>query len=213
MSARWSTTVTPSGTTPVEDETEINSRYIDSLLLRTTKLESLVDTNTGSVSTLDSEIDALDILVAANTADILTIEGQLSAVSWSSWTPSYTNLTVGNGTVLARYRVDGRTMHLTWQFTLGSTSSVGSNPKIGVPSGYTIYDNGVNQTRVVLAAACYDSSAATWRSGVSVAGDSTDDVLSTRIIFDTTAVTATTPFTWATGDILMFTGSFEVEPV
>lgn len=213
MSARWSTTATPAATTAVEDETTTNSRYIDSLLLRMNIAESLISDNTGLIAGQDTELDTLSAEVATNAADILTIEGQLSAVSWSSWTPTYTNLTVGNGTVLARYRVDGRTMHFTFEFLLGSTSAIGTNPKIGLPSGWTIYDDGVNQSRVPFVAMAFDSSAGQWYSGAAVAGDAANDVLTTRIIFGSTAVAAGAPFTWAAGDILMTSGTAEVEPV
>ena len=49
--------------------------------------------------------------------------------------------------------------------------------------------------------------------GVAGAFDSTDNVLSTRLIFGSSTVTATSPFTWASGDILAFSGSVEVEAV
>jgi hypothetical protein len=56
---------------------------------------------------------------------------------WVSWTPTLANLTLGNGTITARYVVIGKTMHFWVEFLLGSTSSVGSSPTISFPSGIT----------------------------------------------------------------------------
>lgn len=131
----------------------------------------------------------------------------------TDWTPAFTALTVGDGTMIARYRVRGREMPFNFQFTLGASSTIGTNPKIGLPSGWTIYDDGVNQSRVPFVAMAFDSSASQWYSGAAVAGDAGNDVLTTRIIFGSTAVAAGTPFTWAAGDILMIAGIAEVQPV
>lgn len=43
---------------------------------------------------------------------------------WSTWTPTWTNLTAGNGTVVARYTQIGKTIHYHLQFTWGSTTSL-----------------------------------------------------------------------------------------
>jgi hypothetical protein len=52
---------------------------------------------------------------------------------WTTWSPSLTNLTVGNGTTTARYAKIGKTVHFMWWFALGSTSAVGTSPTISLP--------------------------------------------------------------------------------
>jgi hypothetical protein len=71
------------------------------------------------------------------TADSTTATGLKWAAAaggaWTNYTPTYTNLTVGNGTVLSRYlEVDG-TIFLEWFFDFGTTSSFGSGPTITLP--------------------------------------------------------------------------------
>lgn len=55
------------------------------------------------------------------------------AFTFAAWTPTYTNLTVGNGTVTSRYGQSGKFVFFYWRLVLGSTSSIGSAPKITVP--------------------------------------------------------------------------------
>ena len=52
---------------------------------------------------------------------------------WRAWTPTYTNITVGNGTVSARYVQIGPFVMLDWYLTFGSTSSMGTGPKVSLP--------------------------------------------------------------------------------
>lgn len=132
---------------------------------------------------------------------------------WTAWSPTFTGITVGDGTVLARYRIDGRTLHWHYQLVLGSTSAVGTNPKLSTPSGWKVYNAGNTvQTYALGKAFAYDSSAGTFFEGGCYGSDSTDNVLTTRIIFGSTTVTAAAPFTWASGDILVVSGTCEVEP-
>ena len=42
--------------------------------------------------------------------------------AWQTWTPTYNNLTVGNGTVTCGYKQIGKTVTFRWIFQLGSTS-------------------------------------------------------------------------------------------
>ena len=44
--------------------------------------------------------------------------------AWVAFTPTFTNVNLGNGTVSAKYSKIGRTVHLSLFFTLGSTSSI-----------------------------------------------------------------------------------------
>lgn len=53
--------------------------------------------------------------------------------AWASWTPTWTNLTVGNGAVVASYTQIGKTVRATISFLLGTTSAVGTSPTINLP--------------------------------------------------------------------------------
>jgi hypothetical protein len=54
--------------------------------------------------------------------------------AWQSYTPTLTNITVGNGTFTsAKYAQIGKTIHLQVIFTFGSTSAVTGNPVVSLP--------------------------------------------------------------------------------
>jgi hypothetical protein len=156
------------------------------------------------------------VLVAPDTTEYtvsVANDGQLktdASEEWTAWTPTYTGLTVGNGAVVARYRVVGRTMFFHWQIVCGTTTVIGTNPKVVIPPGWLVHN--ASQLYVINPAMAFDSSAGVFHSGIAGAFDSSDNVLSTRFVFNTSTVTATAPFTWASGDVLAFSGTVEVEP-
>jgi hypothetical protein len=57
--------------------------------------------------------------------------------AWVSYTPTLTGVTLGNGTITARYNVIGKTMSIRFRLQLGSTSSVTGSPSFSLPSGFT----------------------------------------------------------------------------
>jgi hypothetical protein len=52
---------------------------------------------------------------------------------WQSYAPTYTNLTIGSGTVVANYFRTGKKVRVRWTFVLGSGSAVGTIPEITLP--------------------------------------------------------------------------------
>ena len=127
--------------------------------------------------------------------------------AWQSWTPTYANLTVGNGTVVAKYTQIGKTVHLYWKFTLGSTSSVGAAPTLSLPINQATADARINSTGRVSDASPTSESMAFLRNN-------TSDASTTRLgYYSTTSVaqniTATSPFTWATNDVIEIAGTYE----
>jgi hypothetical protein len=81
------------------------------------------------------------LAVGANTyvvmADSSTATGLKYGGDWTTWTPTLNNLTLGNGTVTARYRQIGKTIEAYFKFTLGSTSAVGSGPTFSLPANHS----------------------------------------------------------------------------
>jgi hypothetical protein len=89
------------------------------------------------------------------------------AKQWETWTPTWTNLTVGNGTQVARYLQVGKTVHVFYLLTLGSTSSVGSDPNVTPPvplasdyTGRTVLGNArINAGTAVTVGICVPTTA------------------------------------------------------
>ena len=71
------------------------------------------------------------ILVADSTASTGLAWSSLG--TYTSWTPTLTNITIGNGTVTAAYVQIGKHIHAQIRITLGSTSTVGGNPGFSLP--------------------------------------------------------------------------------
>lgn len=144
-----------------------------------------------------------------------TIGGTLSVGgvelgSWSAWTPSLTNITQGNGTITARYTQIGKLVIARFEFTLGSTSSIGTGGTISLP---------------VTAASSYTAAESYIGRGVNVDGGSVAYPSTARLESTTTmrplalvssgtylghsGITATVPFTWATTDLMSMSVVYE----
>jgi len=60
-------------------------------------------------------------------------QANLAGLTWTTWTPTFTNFTLGNGTVVARYVQIGKTTHFSISILLGSTSSILGSVSISLP--------------------------------------------------------------------------------
>lgn len=133
-----------------------------------------------------------------------------SGDGWEDWTPSYSNFTVGNGTVEARYIQAGKLVvcHFTWTF--GSTSSIdGAAATVSAPvtaaSEYTA-NNSVGNSHF------FESGGSTYPGNVRLQTTTTLrpivwNAASTYVV--EAGITSSAPFTWGTNDILMFTATYE----
>lgn len=124
---------------------------------------------------------------------------------WVAYTPTLTNLTVGTGTLTARYKQVGKTVIVNFRFLLGGTSAVGLVPQFTLPVtaassnsvqgfGYFV-DAG---TALVEAKITGNTTAATIQCGFVVGSFVTHG-----------NVSATTPFTWVSGDSMAITLVYE----
>lgn len=57
-----------------------------------------------------------------------------SAPTWTTFTPSRTGITVGNGTEIARYWKYGKNVTVFYQLTFGTTSAITGTPGINTPT-------------------------------------------------------------------------------
>jgi hypothetical protein len=125
--------------------------------------------------------------------------------AWTTWTPTINNVTVGNGTILARYQQIGSVVYFSMKFTFGSTSAIAGSPNFTIPiaaasaNSYTafILDTGV-QSYVATAYLPVGSSLFL------------DLIDTTSSRAASAAFSATSPFTWGTGDFFLVSGSYEV---
>ena len=63
-------------------------------------------------------------------------------LGWSSYTPTFTNLTLGNGTLVAKYIQLGKLVTVEFELTFGSTTSITGVPEISLPvTGSAFFTN------------------------------------------------------------------------
>lgn len=125
---------------------------------------------------------------------------------WTTWTPTLTNMTQGNGTVTARYNRIGKRVDFYFELLLGSTSAISTTPNITLPVTATAASTFAMSVR------CFDSSASQHYVGETLGATATAvsmAVLPSTAGSQLASVSATNPFTWATGDILHCHGTYE----
>lgn len=133
--------------------------------------------------------------------------------AWSTYTPlwgsSPTAPVLGNGTIAGRYRRIGKTILFSITLTMGSTTTFGGANQwlLGLPitplldkmrfANVQFYDSSVP---------AYWPGAALWTFGGNAIGLYTPN---TTAGTSERVVNSTTPFTWATSDIITVNGSYE----
>ena len=136
---------------------------------------------------------------------VTAVRAQLAAGLWVAWTPTLTNLTQGDGAVLARYAVVGGTVVYRFRFTLGGTSAVGSGPRFSLPVAPADYAGSTPLGTVVLT----DTGTTNRWGYVQIATGSSVDIIGFSTTGTSVGVTATSPHTWAATDVIAVTGSYE----
>jgi hypothetical protein len=122
--------------------------------------------------------------------------------TWTTFTPSWSNITVGNGVSTGRYSQINDMLFIKATFKLGSTSTMGTNPGITIPGGFTAENAGQAQVGSVI----YEDAGTATFLGSAFAESTTIlrfYVLNAAVAYAAWAVvTASVPMTWATNDVV-----------
>ena len=143
------------------------------------------------------------VLTADSTASTGLAWAASSAFTFASYTPTYTNLTVGNGTVTSRYGQSGKFVFFYWRLVLGSTSSIGGAPKITVP---------VTALNINPVGSAYylDAATAEFIGQTRFFDTSNLQLIAPQSCTNSSAgLSASFPFTWTTSDEIRFTIVYE----
>lgn len=84
--------------------------------------------------------------------EVLTAASMNEIGAWTSYTPTWTNVTVGNGTVTAKYYLMNKIGFVMLDFVWGSTSSATGLFTFSMPSGWTAAKNTPGEIAVIQAA-------------------------------------------------------------
>jgi hypothetical protein len=139
---------------------------------------------------------------------------------WTNFAPTWSNSgstqpTVGNGTLIGKYKKFGRTAHLTIKLFWGSTTSAGDPNGFWSFGGLPAALNGTI-TDVVLAGGCWDNSGiALYDCRAQMSNDAANFGILRTFSNDASSgfvrITGTKPFTWASGDYMTFSGTIETQ--
>jgi hypothetical protein len=127
--------------------------------------------------------------------------------AWTSYTPTISGGSVGNGTLTSFYKQIGKTVFVRFKFTLGSTSTVN-----GFQISRPVTSVTVPSTSMIGLAGLRDAGVAGYVG--TVADYDTTKFYVTNLKTDSTyagppEIGTTTPFTWGTGDEIAFTCVYE----
>jgi hypothetical protein len=145
---------------------------------------------------------------AAISTSKLASDGFLA--SWSSWTPTFTNVS-GGAITYAKYSQEGKTIHFRIKYTLAGANISGAilfTLPIAIHADY-----GANDT-LAGAVSFLDNGAAGYTAQMLVSG--TANTIELRPVGAggtwgtyTTAASSTVPHTWASGDFFQCSGTYE----
>jgi len=167
-------------------------------------------------------VDAKGDIIAATAADSVTrlavgsndliltaASGETTGLKWggtyAAFTPTRSNITVGNGTEIARYQKVGKTTNVFYQLTLGTTSSIGSTPSITAPTtpAQSVFYAGFTMMQ--------DTGNTTYFGSVLILGGTAypQAQVASGTYTNAANVSATVPFTWGNTDVLVMQFSYE----
>lgn len=181
----------------------------------TRPLSANVNTPIGQIANVingNVEDDNISASAAINASKLAGgVTGMFGA--WkTTWTPTWTNLTVGNGTVVARYQQLGKTVVAIIGITFGSTTSVSGNIEFTLPVTAASWYSG---PRIFMGLAyAFDSSVGAANPvGIDNAAGTAKGEFTTwgaGLTFVNNAASASNaPFVWAANDTLFGTFTYE----
>ena len=160
---------------------------------------------TGSDTPARLPVGANDLLLTAASGETT---GLKYTGGWTTFTPTFTNFTLGNGTVTGRYQKIGKTVNYFMKVDLGSTSSVTGRIIWTLPvEAANAYATGLGAAFIVDAGtAGYVAFPGAWSSTQSfLSGGSAGGAY-----LSDAPVSATVPMTWTTNDFFFVNATYEV---
>lgn len=147
-----------------------------------------------------------DIKELASTDTIPVVNGGVDQNGFTSYTPTLSNMTLGNGTLVCKYKMlTKKTCLVRFVFVLGSTSTVGTTPAFTFP--FTSVSTPMTQFPLGVFG-LYNNTTGLSSFGI-VFWTNTSGCAIYNLTSPMTAITATVPFTWAAN--FAITGEFIYE--
>lgn len=163
-------------------------------------------TDKRTMATLAMSLDASTVI-----KDGTVTAGKMD-IPYIGWTPTWTNLSVGNGTRTARYIQTGNNVSADVHLTFGNTTSISGSVSISVPVPAAARYASPNY-QIVGSVLLVDEGTAVLRGDVYFNGSNSAVFVARNVVSGSNvtnaAINATTPFTWTTGDKISIRFSYE----
>lgn len=134
--------------------------------------------------------------------------------TWTSFTPTWTNLSVGNGTVTAKYLKVGGLVNFRIKLVWGSTTSISGRVSINYP--VAPIDASAAETPIINVQFEDYGNAPTIGAILNASANTTSfsifAVNTSGTYAGVSDLSSTAPFTWVTNDRIYVSGSYEVTP-
>lgn len=173
-----------------------------------TSLDTFTDPTASSLLTSPSHSGLhTDINSAVEALEYKVNIGNTQLGTFITYTPTFANLTVGNGTVVGAYCRINDFVYYYGKITMGSTTVVGSAVDINLPVNLHSTQQLTGQPIGMMT--FYDASAALFNQGDVISVGSATAVRVRPYVADqtylkTANITANAPFTWTTGDVMFW---------
>lgn len=157
-------------------------------------------TNLG-LTLLDAGVRQPEVVINAN---YTLLDSVIGTAAWASYTPTWTNLSVGNGTVVAKYVQINKSVIARLSLVFGSTTSISGGVEFTLPVTRATYAGSATLTPLGVALALDASVPAAFKIVVSTGSTTAKALLTTLDVSGTyaksAALSSTVPFTWTTSD-------------
>ena len=134
--------------------------------------------------------------------------GAAAGGSWTTWTPTATNYTKGNGTETARYLDVNGTIFFFYKFVLGSTSSITGEPSTSLPASVKSGQGDAQIYGIIR-----DAGTTTFEGSWNIDQPNSKIVWyaanSSSTYTNFSNVNTTVPMTWTTNDFIAILGWYE----
>lgn len=164
----------------------------------------------------DGKLNTNNSVVTANITDTAVTPAKLqtgtgSGWSWTSWTPSWTNVTVGNAVIETKYIQTGKTVNWRLSFAFGSSSSFSGIPTFSLPVTAVTYPNLSNIIDPIGTGSILDFGAGTphFFAQVRIASTTTAQLWYLDTGANPQSASSTAPMTWTNGDKFSVFGQYE----
>lgn len=147
--------------------------------------------------------------------------GNLSGGFELSWAPAWTGLTVGNGSVTARFQIKSSRVYWKMRLVFGSTTSIGASPRFTVPYTFIeatetasigVYNDG-DFIETLTSIIYFDATGGRYFGlGYVITANTIGFLVNNSASANAVAelLTSTIPFPWTTNDIIIASGHYGI---